>query len=386
MRNIPPLVDRNAEAAALQSLARNATQQSRTELARSVAGLFGRLELDLGQNEHALAYGILRKIIFDIEIAARRDIAAILAVQPDASHELIRMLANDEIGVAFPILAKSGVLDDADLLEVIRFRTAEHWLAIAGRPSLSEPISNALVGTDSEEAIVVLLRNKSAAISVKTMEHLVDRSRDVVSYREPILDRDDLGPDLALRMFFWVSTVLRDHIVEKFRLDREIVNDLVGQVVMDEVRRIQKGTGGHHKSLAGLKKIMQDEGRLTADMLIIALREGDSSLFVSMFGRMASLDEDLVGRMLFDHDGKGLAIACRSANIGRIAFVSIFTLAQKMLGQDDKAIRLRLSAALDFHDIFSREAADEVLGHWRSGAGYVNSIRKAEHELRKPSR
>ena len=386
MRNIPPLVDRNAEAAALQSLARNATQQSRTELARSVAGLFGRLELDLGQNEHALAYGILRKIIFDIEIAARRDIAAILAAQPDASHELIRMLANDEIGVAFPILAKSGVLDDADLLEVIRFRTAEHWLAIAGRPSLSEPISNALVGTDSEEAIVVLLRNKSAAISVKTMEHLVDRSRDVVSYREPILDRDDLGPDLALRMFFWVSTVLRDHIVEKFRLDREIVNDLVGQVVMDEVRRIQKGTGGHHKSLAGLKKIMQDEGRLTADMLIIALREGDSSLFVSMFGRMASLDEDLVGRMLFDHDGKGLAIACRSANIGRIAFVSLFTLAQKMLGQDDKAIRLRLSAALDFHDIFSREAADEVLGHWRSGVGYVNSIRTAEHELRKPGR
>ena len=382
----PPVcvVGKNAEAAILQALARDGTRKSRTELARSIVGVFGRLESDLGQRESAIAYDILHKIVLDIEIEARRDIATILAVQHDAPRALIRMLANDEVGVAFPVLAKSGVLNDTDLLDVIQSRTAGHWLAIASRTPLSELVSDALVGTDSEEAIVVLLRNKSAEISMKTMGHLVDRSRDVVSYHEPILVRDDLDPDLALRMFFWVSTVLRDHIVEKFRLDRKIVDDLVGQVIMNEVRRVTRGEEGHRERLVKLKRITRDEGPPTADMLIIALREGEISLFVTLFSRMTSLDEDLIERILFDRDGKGLAVACRSANIGRIATINIFALAQKMLDRDNEAIHRRLIAALDFCDILSHEMANEVLNHWRRGAGYVNSIRTIENKPRKP--
>ncbi len=384
--NPSPTMDNRVEAAALQALAREGTRQSRAELARSVTQLFEKPELALVARERAIAYDILHALILDTEVAVRRDIAAVLAQQSDAPHAMIQALADDEIDVAFPVLVKSGVLDDADLLGVIRTHGVDHWLAIAERPAISPQVSARLAETNSERTIVTLLRNKTAAISAKTLEHLVERSRDVASYRQPILDRDDLGPDLALRMFFWVSTVLRDHIVEKFHLDPETVENLIGQVVANEMRRVAEDKRPHHEVSAELKSLMASEGRLTADMLMVALREGEIPLFVTMFGRMTTLGEHLVGRMLFEHDGKGLAIACRSAGIGRVAFTSIFALAQKMRAAETRAIHDRLPTILDFYESFPPEAGVKVLDHWRRGGDYAGAIRSLEYKLRKIGR
>lgn len=379
-------MDRRAEAEALQALARDETRQSRSELARSVAGLFERAEVNLGAGERRIAFDILEKLILNVEIAIRRDIAATLAHQPDAPRDLILALANDEIGIAFPVLVKSGVLDDTDLITIVRARSVDHWTAIAGRPALSAHVSATLVATNSERTIVALLRNKTASIAPKTIEHLVERSHEVESYRAPLLDRDDLGPDLALRMFFWVSTVLRDRIVDKFKIDEKIVEDLVGQVVMNEVKHVAEDKRSRLEISAELKTLMKREGCLTADMLMVALREGEVPLFVTMFARMTALGEHLIGRMLFEQDGKGLAVACRSAGVGRIAFTSIFALAQKMRAADTSVIHRHLPAILAFYESFPREAADEVLGHWRKGSEYAGAIRTVEYRLRRYGR
>ncbi len=374
--------DKLAEAAALQALAREGTGKSRSDLARRMAGMFARPELFLGTGERALVYDILHKLILGIEIAVRRDISAVLAAQHDAPRELIRALANDEIDVAFPVLAKSGVLDDADLIQIIRDRTVDHRLAIVGRPSLSGQVSAALVKIDDEAVIIPLLRNKSAEIFPDTMKVLVERSRTVAAYREPILDRDDLTPALAIRMFFWVSTVLRDHIVDKFGLDRGITDDLIGQVVMNEIKKVAEDKHSHREVSAEMKRLMKREGQLNADMLILALREGEVPLFIAMFGRMVALGQHTVGRMLFEQDGKGLAISCRSAGIGRVAFTSIFALAQKMRAADTSAICRHLPSILDYFDMFTPDAANEVLAHWRRGVDYIGAVRAVERKFR----
>ncbi len=345
--------------------------------------MFGRPELFLGARERAIAYDILQKLIAGIEAAVRRDIAAAVIVQRDAPRALVRALANDAIDVAFAVLTQSAALTDEDLIEVIRAKTIEHQLAIVDRPSLSAPVSDALVATDSEEVVVALLRNQSAAISPRSMERLVDRSRDVVSYRGPILGRDDLESALAMRMFFWVSTALRERIVEKFSLDAQVVDEMIAQLVRNEIQRVAADKRSREDVAAELKALSQREGRLTADMLMVALREGEVPLFTSMFGKMAALDEHLVGRLLFEHDGKGLAIACRGADIGRIGFIGIFALAQKMRAEDDGAIYRRLPTALETYDLFPRAAADQVLDQWRRGADYAGAIRTVEYKLRR---
>lgn len=370
------------EAAALQALAKDESRKSRSELARSVVRMFGRPELFLGIRERAIAYDILGKLVLAIDPAVRRDIAAAVTVQRDAPRGLVRTLALDEIDIAFPVLAQSPALAEADLIEVIRTRTIEHQLAIVDRPSLAQSVSAALAATDSEEVIVALLRNKTANISAATMGLLVDRSRQVVSYRVPILDRDDLDSAFAARMFFWVPTALCERIIAKFDIDPKTVDEMINQLVTIEIQRVAETKRSREDIAAELRTLMQREGRLTADMLIAVLREGEVPLFSSMFGKMLSLNEQTIGRLLFEHDGRGLAIACRSADIGRVAFISIFALAQKMRAESDEAIYRRLPSALDFHDLFTRPAANEVLERWRRGGDYAGAIRTIEYNLR----
>ena len=376
-------IDIKAEGDALKALAQDTGRKSRSELARGILRMFGRPELFLGVRERAIAYDILQKLIAEIEIAVRRDIAAAVIAQRDVPRALARTLAHDEIDVAFAVLAQSPALTDEDMVEVIRARTIEHQLAIVDRPALSERVSDALVATDSEEVVVALLRNKSAEISPKSMAHLVDRSREIAAYRLPILDRDDLDSTLAMRMFFWVSTVLRDRIVEKFSLDAQVVDEMIAQLVRNEIRQVAQEKRSREETSAELRTLMQREGRMTADMLMIALREGEVPMFTSMFGKMAALDETVVGRLLFEHDGKGLAVACRSADISRIGFICIFALAQKMRAEDDKAIHRRLPTVLETYELFPRAAADQVLDQWRKGVEYAAAIRTGEYKLRR---
>jgi len=144
------------------------------------------------------------------------------------------------------VLVKSGFLNDADLIEVIRSHTLEHALAVAARPTLSPSVTDALVATDAEDVIVEVLKNQGSQFAPKTMAHLVEKSRQSRPLREPILMRREMTPELALRMFLWVTA---------------------------------------------------------------ALREGDVNTFISLFGRMSDLKAHVIDRFLFDPTGRGLAIA-----------------------------------------------------------------------------
>ena len=151
----------------------------------------------------------MRQLIHDVEVSVRRALAERLSEQPLAPHELVIALANDEIEVAHPLLVNSDVLQDLELIEIIRNRTLEHQLAIGIRKSVSEEVTDALIATDSVDVIKTLLENHHAKISQRTMEYLVEQSQRVDTYQNPLLRRPDLDTTLAKRMYWWVSAALR---------------------------------------------------------------------------------------------------------------------------------------------------------------------------------
>ena len=82
-------------------------------------------------------------------MAVRRIIAEQLSKISEAPKDLILLLANDEAEVAYSILHDSAVLQDEDLIEVIRHRTQEHHLATSVRRTVSEEVADAeLIDSD----------------------------------------------------------------------------------------------------------------------------------------------------------------------------------------------------------------------------------------------
>lgn len=371
----PTASDRKFESEYLLELARQKSRESRSRLAEIMIDLFDQPGHVLSERERTMMYGILHGVIRDIEMSVRRIIAGQLAARRDVPGDLLRTLANDEIEVAYPILTQSGLLRDEDLIEVVRFRTLEHQLAIAARQAISEPVSEALVETDNESVIVTLLKNDNARIPEKTMSYLVEQSQRVDSFREPILLRKELNPAIAKRMFLWVSAALREYIIGNFSLDKQTVDDLIEQSVMTELERIAEAKSSSRKKSVELADILRKEGLVTPDMLITALREGEVPLFVAMFSRLTELRDYLVMRILFEAGGEGLAIACKGCSIGKAPYASIFSLAQKTRAATTTSLKNDLSRVLQFYDSFSREAALDVLHQWRRGADYLGALR-----------
>ena len=196
----------------LMNLADDKSVAGRTTLVGAVSDLYfsdlARQE-GFGERETALMSDILHRLIRDVEMPVRRALAERLAAQEGAPADLVITLANDEIEVARPILMKSRVLADDDLIAVIRRRTIRHQLAIAVREQLREGVSEALVATGDDSVINTLLENDNAEISLKTFDYLVSQSRSRDGLCEPLLRREDLALDLAKKMYWWVSAALR---------------------------------------------------------------------------------------------------------------------------------------------------------------------------------
>jgi uncharacterized protein (DUF2336 family) len=293
-------------------------------------------------------------------VAVRRSLAERLARVPAAPRELVALLANDEIEVAYPILIGSTVLHDADLIEVIRHRTLQHQLAIARRSSLSAAVSGALVEAGDRDVIATLLANPHAELAEATVAFLVEESRRVDAYQRPLLHRHELGPELARRMYSWVSAALREHLVNRFdfnpaALDAELAATV--EQAADEARRPTR-TAELARQLAGRKAI-------GARLLIQALREGKIALFEELLAELVALRPLLVRRIVYEAGGQSLAVACRSVDIGKADFASILLLSRGSRPGDKTVDNNEVAEALAFFDRIRPETAKRVVARWR---------------------
>jgi len=361
----------------LYGLARDKSVAGRMALAETISDLFLQRGCTLTERERTLMFSILRQMIHDAEMSVRRVVSAQLAERDDAPRDLVQRLANDEIEVAYPILTKSTVLHDTDLIEVIQQRTLEHQMAIAIRQSVSEAVSGALVQTGNENVIGTLLENSNARISDATMEYLVDEAKRVDTFQEPILRRHDLDPRLAKRMFLWVSAALRQYILENSGLSQTDTDDLLEKAALEEIDAVASPDRPKRKA-EDLVAELDTQGKVTPDLLVQTLSEGEVGLFMAMFRQFTGLRELLVMRLVFEPGGEGLAIACKAVGIDSEDFSSIFALSRKARPGSDTTLKRNSRKILDFYDRITEDAAKEVVRRWRRDMDYLAAIRELE--------
>ncbi len=360
----------------LIELAHNKSTAGRGRLAEIITEMFDDRGDALSDRERALMFGILKGIIHDVEVDIRRNISGHLAKQAVAPPDLVMELANDVIDVAYPVLVGSGVLKDDDLIEVIRMRSLEHQLAVTLRAEVSETVSDALVETNHPSVIESLLNNKNAKISETTLGYLVEESKRVDTFRDPLVHREDLPPALAQRMFAWVSVALRQHIIGAFDIDPAIIDSLIEKAVLEESNTPNPKRNHAAGECGALVDLLRQEGMVEPNMLLTALAEGEIALFIALFCRLTTVKEYLAKRVLFEPGGEGLAIACKSAAIEKVIFASIFTLSRKTSPATARAMKKDIPKILRMYDRIVPASAREVVGYWNRGGSYATAIRE----------
>lgn len=352
----------------LLSLARDKSVAGRTSLVGAVSDLYFDHPGEHGEREIALMTKILRQLIHDVEMSVRRSLAVRLAERGNAPRELVLTLANDQIEVAHPILTNSSVLGDEELIEIVRQRSAEHLLAVAMRRTIDEPVSQALAESGNVGVIKTLLENRNAEISRKTMAYLVEQSERIDALHNPLLRREDLGADLAGRMYAWVSDALREHIVQNFEVDREALEESL-RLAVEEASGEPRETPG--KAASELAEHLRDGGAITPKFLIQVLRAGEIALFESLFAKYTRLDETLVKRILYEPGGHALAIACKAVAVEKSDFASLFLLSRQGRPGDKTVEPRELTGVMAYFDSIMQAGGNIVLQRWRRDPGYV---------------
>jgi uncharacterized protein (DUF2336 family) len=360
----------------LLGLARDKSVDGRTRLVQIVGDLFFDTDTVLRDTERSIMSDILRQLIHDVEMKVRQVLAERMASEAGAPRDLVSALANDQIEVAHPILTQSTVLQDIELIEIVEHRTFGHQLAIAMRGTVSEAVSNALIETGDVNVIKTLLENDNADISGKAMEYLVEQSEKIDDIQVPLINRSDLGPDLAKRMYWWVSAALRKHIVEHYRIDEAELDDKL----QDTIHHILGGEGSVDntplRKSQQLAEKLQNAKAITPHLLIQTLRQGEVVLFEDLLSQITGLRTNLIRRFVFEPGGEGLAIACRAAEIDKPDFASIFLLSRSARPGDKVVDPNEVSRVLNFFDRIGIDTARKVVKRWHLDPNFLFALKQ----------
>lgn len=313
----------------LAQLAANPQGTTREEIFLAVASLYRVQGSYLNERERALMGDILRLLARDVEMAIRIALAERLADDTTAPHDLILLLADDKIEVARPLILRSPLLTEADVLRMIAESDLAHQEAVAARANIGEPVSDALVRCDAEPVLTALARNATARISSGAFETLVEKSRRFADLRDPLARRADLPPVLATRMCEWVSDALKTYIVQNYKVMPEKLDKALDHAARVLQSEPQPARSPPAESAQKLIEKLGASGQLKAGFLLRVLHQGQIDLFDLAFSRMLELPLVDMRRKFYETGPKAVALACRAVGIDRCVFATVFNLSRQ---------------------------------------------------------
>ncbi len=371
------MVDPESDLQELLRLAQEISSAGRRALLATVSDLFGERPEVLTERERALMSDILGKLLREVETAVRRDLAAQLAERPDTPQELLLTLANEETELIRPALMRSAVLHDPELIEVVVHRTLQHQLAIAMRRMASAEAADGLIEGNNTDVIKALLEDQDPKVAEATMDYLVEESRRVDSYQEPLVKRESLSPDLNRQLSVWVAAALRSHLLERFDLDPVLLDDLLlavlGHLAPEGAPEAAEPEprGG---AAAALAAQLDAQAEVTPQKMIHILRDGEVSLFEAVLGRMTGLEPPRLQRVLYDPGGRSLAIVCRATGIEKAVFASLFLLSRKGRPSEKVTDPQEVAQVMALFDRIDPNAAKQVLRLWQRDWAYQDAV------------
>ncbi len=305
---------------------------SREEIYLAVASLYRIQGAGLNTRERELMREILRRLTRDVEMAIRIALAQRLAEDSTAPHDLILLLVDDSIEVARPLIINSPLLTEADVLRLIAEAGIGHQEAVAGRPHIGVPVTDALIKTGHDSVLLALVRNATAKISQSAYATLVQKSRALSGLQEPLVRRPDLPPQLASDMCEWVSDALKTYIKANYEMAAKHVDAAMrdAKVALSSEPPAPKDPPAD--SAQKLIEKLAASGQLKAGFLMRVLSQGQVDLFDLAFSRMLDVELTQFRKTFYEGGARQVALACRAAGIDRSVFPTVFNLSRQARG------------------------------------------------------
>lgn len=326
-----------SSAGQLLDLARSRSTDDRRRLLLGIAALCD------ATPPGAEASPVLGDIFMIIARQAERDIRKALsdslAAADWAPPALIAMLALDEIEIARPVIAKSPLLRDQDLLRVLVEATVEHQIEVARRPQISARVADAIIDKAEPATLTALAGNRTADVAEDGLRRLIDHSRRIAALRAPLTRHPRLNEDLAGQLYQWVGQSLREAIGERFRIDETKLGEAIEAVTTraPAPRPDAEPKGMDEASVTDREEMerrlvakLQSAGQLRAGFLIRSVREKRLSLFEHGIAALGGFPITQIRAAILRPSPDALFLACAAVGIDRAVFPAVLEEIRKL--------------------------------------------------------
>lgn len=256
---------------------------------------------ELGADDRAAAEGAMLMLLDDPSPLVRQALASVFAAHPDAPAAVVHALANDQPDIAAPVLERSPLLVDADLVDQIATGPAKVQAAIARRARLPRAVAAAIAEVGSAEACLLLIENPEAAVADFSLERIVERHGYLAVIRETLLARDDLPAALRQALVVKLSTTLARFVTARAWL----TEDRALRVTKEACERatVTLAADAQQHEVRPLIRYLCRSGQLTAGLVLRALLCGNLRLFEEALAEFSGLSLARVAAIVHDRGG-----------------------------------------------------------------------------------
>jgi uncharacterized protein (DUF2336 family) len=287
------------------SWAQTATAAQRAEGAGALARAY--LYSDLDPSARRDAEIALTALLDDPSPLVRRALADNFASAAEAPPAIVSALARDQSEIAAPILSRSPVLTDADLIDCAAIGDAFAQSAIALRARVPATVCAALAEVGAREAAISLAVNPGAELPETAMLRMTERFGDDGELREALLSRPWLPASIRNELVKATAATLAEFALgvgwltqeRADRLSRE-ERDKANVAIVAETAETDGWDG-----VRGFVSHLRASGQLTTSLALRALLSGDLALFQAALVELSGLREEKVAGLLQDFRGAG---------------------------------------------------------------------------------
>jgi uncharacterized protein (DUF2336 family) len=299
----------------LEDALKSGPPEKRIEILRHVTSLFLNEADQLSEQQIGVFDDVLVHLVQRIESKALVELSKSLAPVDNAPIEVVRRLArNDEIVIAGPVLTQSSRLEESDLIEIAKSKSQGHMLAISGRSTLTEAVTDVLIEHGDRAVSHRLAENSGARFSDHGFAAIVNSVGQDEALVEKLGLRLDIPLQLLRQLLLRATDLVRSRLLASASPEKKDQIQRAIESIANTVGRQAAGPRDFRAAETLVRKLNR-EGKLNEGILVGFINERrfeDATATLALFcGAPVEFVEHLMKIIRPD----ALIIACKSAEL-----------------------------------------------------------------------
>src|SRR5262245_10179694 len=256
---------------------------------------------DMTDSDRLAAEGAMTMLLDDPSPLVRRALADVFAASEYAPANIVHALACDQPDVAGPVLHRSPLLLDADLVEAVSGGETVRQAAVAMRALLPCSVAAAIAEVGSAEACLILLENRHAEIVPFSLDRIVERHGHLAAIRDALLQRFDLPAPTRQALVLKLSQTLAEFVTAR----EWLAPDRARRITREACERatVALAADSTAREVRPLIRHLCESGQLNAGLILRSLLSGNVEFLEEALAELAQVPLARVTGIV--HDRKG---------------------------------------------------------------------------------